>query len=109
MAKPLPQRILESTLPLGCLAVAVTVALLHASRVPLYAKAEGAIGLLLGLLVCSFPSARFLTLLRFGWPESIRAASPQARVLWLALNALVLASGLALTMVATILFVSIQG
>jgi hypothetical protein len=108
MPRPLLQRFLEGTLPLGCIAVAAALALIHASPVPAYAKAEGAIGMLLALLVSSFPSARFLTLLRFGRPDWMRSASGQALALWLALNALVLASGLILMMVATILFVSTQ-
>lgn len=54
---------------------------------------DGIIGVLLGLYICSYPTANVLDIVLFGRSSGYQVSSRRSNILWLALNVFVLLSG----------------
>ncbi len=69
-------------------------------------KLDGSIGVMLGLYICSHPTANVLDILFFGRIVGHPGSSRRSDVLWLALNLLTLLVGSIVIFIGTTRFVS---
>jgi hypothetical protein len=70
-------------------------------------RLDGAIGVLLGLYICSRPAAHLVDFLFFGRYREREKTSRQDDVLWLALNILVFAVGWLVIVIGTTRFTTV--
>ena len=70
-------------------------------------RLDGAIGVLLGLYICSRPAAHLVDFLFFGRYRERKETSRQDDILWLALNILVFAVGWLVIVIGTTRFTTV--